>query len=59
MISITASSFWEVIPEDVANMSVVFHCNEGARAFCAPFVESSDATSYTVPEQSMYSVPVL
>ena len=49
------SSFFEVTPDDmdILNMSVVFHCNDGSRAFCAPFVESSDAVSYSIPEQGM------
>ena len=49
------SSYFEVTPDDmdVLNMSVVFHCNSGSRAFCAPFVESSTETSYSVPAQSM------
>jgi len=51
MISITASSFWEVIPEDVTGMSVVFHCNDGTRAFCGIFVESNTSANYTVPDQ--------
>ena len=49
------SSFFEVTPDDmdILNMSVVFHCNGGSRAFCAPFVESSDEVSYSIPEQGM------
>jgi len=50
-IYIVADSYWEVITDDVKNMSVVFHCNDGSRAFCAPFEESSDETSYDVPDQ--------
>ena len=46
-------SFYEVIPEDVAGYSVVFHCNDGTRAFCAPFIESSTATSQTIPNQGL------
>ena len=46
-------SFHEVIPEDVAGYSVVFHCNDGSRAFCAPFIESSTATSKTIPSQGL------
>ena len=49
------SSYFEVTPDDmdILNMSVVFHCNDGSRAFCAPFVESSAETNYSVPEQGM------
>lgn len=34
----TFSSFYEVMSKDVRGFSVVFHCNNGARAFCAPFI---------------------
>ena len=55
-IVVTDSSFWEVIPEDVTGMSVVFHCNDGTRAFCGIFVESNTSANYTVPDQGIYSV---
>jgi len=45
------SSFFEVTPADVVGMSVVFHCNNGDRAFCAPFLDSGAATEYSIPEQ--------
>ena len=48
-------SFYEVTPDDMAtgNYSVVFYCNDGQRAFCAPFNESSTATSQTIPSQGL------
>jgi len=51
MISRTDSSFFEVSPEEMEGFSVVFHCNDGKRAFCAPFVESSTETTETIPNQ--------
>jgi len=45
------SSYFEVTPADVVGMSVVFHCNNGDRAFCAPFVDSGSETMYSIPEQ--------
>lgn len=53
MLSREDSSFYEVIPADVDGMSVVFHCNGGSRAFCAPFVESSTLASETIPDQDV------
>merc|ERR1712241_374119 len=35
------SSYYEVMSAEMAGLSVVFHCNGGSRAFCAPFVASS------------------
>merc|ERR1712228_1139836 len=51
MISIEESSFWEVTPDDIVNMSIVFHCNGGTRAFCAPFVATGTEASETIPSQ--------
>jgi len=45
-----------VIPEDVTGMSVVFHCNDGTRAFCGIFVESNTSANYTVPDQGTGSM---
>jgi len=50
-ITMEDSSFWEVMPNDIANMSIVFHCNDGTRAFCSAFVESGTETSETIPDQ--------
>ena len=52
-ISASESSFYEVIPKEVAGYSVVFHCNGGDRAFCAPFLESSTVASQTIPDQGL------
>ena len=48
----TFSSFYEVEPDELEGLSVVFHCNNGARAFCAPFEESQDNTESTTPSQN-------
>jgi len=45
MVSFVVGSYWEVRPEDVEGMSVVFECSDGT-AFCAPFEASSDPTGY-------------
>jgi len=51
-IIIKESSFWEVTPDDVVNMSVVFHCNGGSRAFCAGFTdEFGFEANMTIPYQ--------
>merc|ERR1719492_734857 len=47
------SSYFEVTPADVVGMSVVFHCNDGSRAFCAPFVDSGVGTVYDIPKQDV------
>jgi len=53
MISASFSSFWEVMSAEVAGLSIVFHCNGGARAFCAPFVASTDdVTSMDMTQSS-------
>lgn len=51
MLSGEYSSFWEVKPEEMAPYSVVFHCNNGDRAFCASFEEGEEDATMTVPEQ--------
>jgi len=51
MIYFNESSFWEVTPDDIVNMSIVFHCNGGSRAFCAPFVATGTEASETIPDQ--------
>merc|ERR1719464_102482 len=52
MIDRVDSSFYEVTPADMEGFSVVFHCNDGSRAFCALFEESSDVmATATVPAQ--------
>ena len=50
------SSFFEVTPDDMAtgDYSVVFHCNGGDRAFCAPFVDSGVEATKTIPAQGMF-----
>ena len=50
------SSFFEVTPDDMAlgNYSVVFHCNNGTRAFCAGFVDSGVEATKTIPDQCMF-----
>merc|ERR1712025_209352 len=47
------SSFFEVTPDDMATgtYSVVFHCNDGTRALCAPFVDSGVEATKTIPDQ--------
>ena len=50
----TDISPYEVLPEEMEGFAVVFHCNSGARAFCAPFVMSNTDTSATVPSQGIY-----
>jgi len=47
----TDSSFYEVFGSEVSGKSIVFHCNGGSRAFCAPFVESTTDASNTIPDQ--------
>lgn len=51
MISAEVSSYWEVIPKEMMGYSVVFHCNNGDRAFCAPFEVTTVETTSTVPNQ--------
>jgi hypothetical protein len=51
MISSMQSNYYEVMPEEMMGYSVVFHCNEGARAFCAVFEESADPVTQTIPGQ--------
>jgi len=49
-ISFVVSSYWEVRPEDVEGLSVVFHCNDGTRAFCAPFeLDTATRSPATTP----------
>lgn len=43
------SSYWEVLPEEMDGFSIVFHCNGGARAFCALFEENDVEAAATVP----------
>ena len=46
IVSFIASSPYEVSASDLKGLSVVFHCNAGARAFCAPFeITSEDVTA--------------
>lgn len=47
-------SFYEVVPGDILSnkMSVVFHCNNGQRAFCKSFDESGDVINSQVPPQA-------
>eukprot|EP00486_Rosalina_sp_Unknown_P013070 CAMPEP_0201584980 /NCGR_PEP_ID=MMETSP0190_2-20130828/116986_1 /ASSEMBLY_ACC=CAM_ASM_000263 /TAXON_ID=37353 /ORGANISM="Rosalina sp." /LENGTH=429 /DNA_ID=CAMNT_0048030047 /DNA_START=40 /DNA_END=1329 /DNA_ORIENTATION=- len=47
------SSFYEITPDDLAldDFSVVFHCNDGTRAFCAPLLPSSEDSESTLPSQ--------
>ena len=54
MLSGTYSNHYEVLPEELEGLAVVFHCGDsGSRAFCAPFIESSTAATATVPDQGM------
>eukprot|EP01084_Bolivina_argentea_P053090 97464_1 len=48
----TDMSFWEVTPDELDGFSIVFHCNAGARAFCAPFLPSNTDATATIPTQS-------
>jgi len=57
--SANVSSFFEVTPADVMGMSVVFHCNDGSRAFCAPFVDSGEAPAYSIPAQDVSNSSVM
>ncbi len=49
----TDMSFWEVTPDERDGFSIVFHCNAGARAFCAPFLPSNTDATATIPTQCM------
>jgi len=51
MLYANVSNFYEVAPWDMEGFSVVFHCNDGSRAFCAPFVESTTMTTESIPSQ--------
>jgi len=54
------SSFFEVTPDDMfwGDYSVVFHCNGGDRAFCAPFVKSWNKTTMSIPAQNATATAV-
>ena len=54
MLSVVGNSFYEVLPEELDGYSVVFHCNDGSRAFCAPFETTTVSTADTIPEQGIY-----
>eukprot|EP00486_Rosalina_sp_Unknown_P002522 CAMPEP_0201567358 /NCGR_PEP_ID=MMETSP0190_2-20130828/7849_1 /ASSEMBLY_ACC=CAM_ASM_000263 /TAXON_ID=37353 /ORGANISM="Rosalina sp." /LENGTH=406 /DNA_ID=CAMNT_0047987263 /DNA_START=69 /DNA_END=1289 /DNA_ORIENTATION=+ len=59
MASTEQNSFYEVLPGEMDGLSVVFHCGTGGnRAFCAPFLESTEAVSATVPDQDNEKVVV-
>ena len=52
-------SFYEVIPNDIEGMSVVFHCTTsgGERAFCAVFEDAGEHND-DIPDQG-YGDPVV
>merc|ERR1719461_740074 len=57
MISRTESSFYEAMSREMQAKSVVFHCADGSRAFCAPFVESSEeVTATSIPQEGTTEV---
>ena len=53
----TNGSFYEVATYDVEGLSVVFHCDDGSRAFCAPFqlVAGSKSVERPPPNQGLLS----
>eukprot|EP01084_Bolivina_argentea_P060033 109670_1 len=61
LITATFTSFYEVYPDDqLADLSVVFHCNSGTRAFCAPLELSTTAvTESVVPQETSQTVVAL
>ena len=48
-------SFYEVATYDVEGLSVVFHCNDGSRAFCAPFQLVAQSESVEIPPPNQLS----
>ena len=53
VIEISGSSAFEVSGSDVIGYSIVFHCNDGTRAFCAPFVEVDEFAPEERPTQGL------
>ena len=48
-----AESPYEVMSSDLTDLSVVFHCNDGSRAFCSPFEVTSGGVDADRPTQSL------
>ena len=46
---ITVSEFFLPPPSYLQYRSIVFHCNDGTRAFCAPFVLNDNDNHYSQP----------
>ena len=58
--NLSDASFYEVATYDVEGLSVVFHCNDGSRAFCAPFqLVSESAVVYEAPPNQRSSESVV
>lgn len=44
LLQVTSESSWEVDSVELTQRSVVFHCNDGTRAFCAPFLDTNSSS---------------